>query len=78
MHQNTFVVFPRQITTWNSSVVTRAEIGIAHELRIPIVAFRNENSPDEIHPWQKFMIDEWFPSLGVAIDFIVDNYHPEF
>lgn len=60
------------------SLGTMAEIGIAHELRIPIVAFRDKDSPDKIHPWQKFMIDEWFPSLGTAIDFIVDNYHPEF
>lgn len=64
------------------SLGTMAEISLAYELKIPMVAYRDNNpskvSVDKIHPWQECMIDEWFPSLGEAVDFIINNYHPDF
>lgn len=60
------------------SLGTMAEISLAYELRIPMIAFKDRETVDKIHPWQQCMIDEWFPSLGDAVDFIISNYNPEF
>lgn len=60
------------------SLGTMAEISLAHELKIPMVAYIDKEAVDKVHPWQECMIDEWFASLGDAVDFIINNYHPDF
>ena len=61
------------------SLGTMAEISLAYELRIPMVAYVDKkDAVDKIHPWQQCMIDGWFSSLGDAVDYIINNYNPEY
>ena len=60
------------------SLGTMAEISLAYALRIPMVAYADKKIVNKIHPWQECMINEWFSNLGDAVDYIINNYNPEY
>lgn len=59
------------------SLGTMAELAIAYDHGIPIIAYFNKSST-EGHPWQQCMIDEWFGSLKDAVEHILANYYTDF
>lgn len=59
-----------------NSLGTMAEIAIAYDNNIPIIAYTTKDVFQ--HPWKLCMIDEWFGSLKDAIEHILLNYYKDF
>lgn len=59
------------------SLGTMAELAIAYDHGIPIIAYITRSSTDA-HPWQQCMIDEYFGNLEDAVEHILANYYTDF
>ena len=56
------------------SLGTAAELGIAHELRIPIVGICPENKRGDLHPWWKHFATYLAKDYEDAMIFFVDHF----
>lgn len=55
-----------------NSIGTAIEIGIANELRIPILGV--SEIEQELHPWLKYMCDRIFNNINEVVEYVEEFY----
>ena len=56
------------------SIGVAAELGIAYELRIPIIGLHLDGNNFDLHPWQVYMCQKIFSDIGDLYDYIMKHY----
>lgn len=62
------------VSTNPLSVGTNIELGVCHNLKIPVITFNPDNTP--MHPWQEFISEFVIKDLEVLADLVSNYYLP--